>query len=416
MGSQPEKPHKAEESRRGHHLTAEWIEYEIQVPGDKPEKIRREIFDLIGPATRAAGRQNVTAPQITDAERIERGLALLGQTEILSLVSHLSPQFIEHLAVRNLLANRNPLSHLVRNVRMTDPKVQTDQASRLKLVPGHLYTLALIRHKWSRFRNDTYLDRLNVFNYHRGFRRNRQDGLLAYQGFDIVANDVAVRQGSGADHFFTRLEQGVLDSNAEGLLVKASYSNIRDLLSYETLDNTAEIFVASKEHSIKWLTIGDTPNHAWKEVALSKDTRARIEQDLADGHVVLVPDKAVPLGGRSSIGWWRVEKATGRTLGMSERGWGQGTIERHVKLFVALGMVTVGSLTYYGCLGVDPVTNPFLKGVSPDKTVACLLCGEIAAGGVLLWLGGLVNFTASFLALPYTILVAAICLDASQVP
>ena len=34
-------------------LTAEWIEYEIHVPGRPALKIRRDVFDLIGPAQRA---------------------------------------------------------------------------------------------------------------------------------------------------------------------------------------------------------------------------------------------------------------------------------------------------------------------------------------------------------------------------
>ena len=46
-------------------LTAEWIEYEIRVPGEQPQTIRRMVFDLIGPVARTAG---VT----TEASRVGR--------------------------------------------------------------------------------------------------------------------------------------------------------------------------------------------------------------------------------------------------------------------------------------------------------------------------------------------------------
>src|SRR5207248_201979 len=62
-------------------LTAEWIEYELRIPGQPSRKLRRQAFDLVGPAARAAGNE----PVIGEAQKVTRGLSLLGTTEVLSV-------------------------------------------------------------------------------------------------------------------------------------------------------------------------------------------------------------------------------------------------------------------------------------------------------------------------------------------
>lgn len=332
-------------------VTAEWIEYEIRVPGEKPRKIRRQIFDLVGPATRAAwkGKQNMPTPKITDAQRMERGWALLGQTEVLPLVGQLSPEFIEYLMTKNLLANREVLLGLFRDVDSADPKALTDQASKLKPLSGHLYTLALVRRAWSRFRGDVYLDRLNILSYHTQLQQNSQGELRLLQGFDIVANDVGIRSGSGADPFLVRLEQGVLDTNAEALLAALSSGSMENTVGRGQVENTAELFTASTEQGIKWMTVRNVHDPTWKKVKLVKDVRAQIEQDLVAGYVVLAPEKGVSLEGRVLVGWWRVNGSTGQTLGIGEYGWGQVTTESLTMLDVSIKQVDI-TMTYVACL------------------------------------------------------------------
>lgn len=332
-------------------LTAEWIEYEIRVPGEKPRKIRRQIFDLVGPATRAAwkGKQNMPTPKITDAQRMERGWALLGQTEVLPLVGQLSPEFIEYLMTKNLLANRKVILSLFRDVDSADPKALTDQASKLKPLSGHLYTLALVRRAWSRFRGDVYLDRLNILSYHTQLQQTSQGELRLLQGFDIVANDVGIRSGSGADPFLIRLEQGVLDTNAEALLAALSSGSMGNTVGRGQVENTAELFTASTEQGIKWMTVRNVHDPTWKKVKLLKDVRAQIEQDLVAGYVVLAPEKGVSLEGRVLVGWWRVNASTGQTLGIGEYGWGQGASEPFGMLDVSIKQVDI-TLTYVVCL------------------------------------------------------------------
>ncbi|MGH7381031.1 MAG: hypothetical protein ACREKR_02205 [Candidatus Methylomirabilales bacterium] len=308
------------EGAKGQQLTAEWIDYEIRVPGQPVRKIRRQIFDFLGPAARLAGK--VAAPEITEAKRLERGLILLGETEILPLVSQLSPQFVEHLVASNMLANRKVLSGLVgQGVSITSEDF-IEQLRSVTPLPSQLYGLALARRDWSRFRGDVYLASPNMLSYHVRFRQDEQGNLLLRYGFDIIANEVAVRPEAATDPFLIRLELGVLDTNAEALLTKGGGS----------VENTAEIFAQSAAQGIEWLTLRDARDPSWSKVQLPKDVRARIDQDLAAGYTVLVPKEAVPMEGGPLVGWWRVNPRTGHTLGIGESGWGQTATEYFVKL------------------------------------------------------------------------------------
>lgn len=316
-------------------LTAEWIEYEIRVPGQTPRKIRREIFDLIGPAARLTG--NPTGFEMSEARRMERGLTLIGETEILPLVTQVSPEFVEHLMASNMLKNRAVLLAFLR-AKELNPKVVNEQLGKLKPIPFQLYSLALARVAWSRFHGDVYLDHPNILSYHKQPRQNLKGELSLYESFDIVANDVSVQGRTDADPFLVRLEQGVLDTNAEALLM-AGGSEVR---------NTAEIFAETSGRRIEWLAIGSSNDRAWGSVDLHQDVRTRIRQDVGAGYSVMLPTKLLPIDGQAVAGWWRVDPRSGQTLGIGERGWGVGekmTLE--AKITQAVVWTTV---FYLGCM------------------------------------------------------------------
>src|SRR5439155_13651890 len=92
-------------------LTAEWLEYEIRSPGSPPRTVRRDVFDLLGPAARSSG---AAAPELAETQRLERGLALLRTSELLVLGSSLSAQYVESLAIASLLSNRDALLGMLR--------------------------------------------------------------------------------------------------------------------------------------------------------------------------------------------------------------------------------------------------------------------------------------------------------------
>jgi hypothetical protein len=316
---------KAEEPKRpppeasvGLQLTAEWIDYEIHAPGQPVRKIRRQIFDLIGPAARSA--EKVGTPEMTEAKRLERGLALLGRIDILPLAAQLSSELVTNLMCKGVLANRQALTD-----QMSGPDTIESSALREKLKditpPTSLYALALNRMELNGSANGVYLDRLNILSLHRGFRENTKRDLVIFHGFDIVANDIAVAARARANSFFLRLEQGVVDTFAETLLAAGCPP-------FTSVDNTAELFSASGAQGIDWVAIRDVRGQAWAALQLPDDIRARIEGDLLANYIIVVPTRSVSIEGTARVGWWRVDPMTGHTLGIGDRGWGQTSVEK----------------------------------------------------------------------------------------
>lgn len=300
----------------GVHLTGEWVEYEIDVPGRKPQKIRREIFDWIGPARRASAGDNLALPEITEDMRLERGHALLEQIEILPLVCRLSPEFVADLTAEKMLANQKILLDVLRSGELSINQKMLKTLGLLTPLPSPGYSLALAREEWSRFGGEVFLDRPNILSYFRGVRQCKP---LQYQGYDIIANEVAVHPNSRVDPFQARLEQGVADTNAEAFLLGGPG---------RIIDNAAELYDISKRRDNDWLIVRDASDPAWKDISLGADMKERIERELSAGYIAVVPKTALAVEGRDLFGWWRIDPNTGYTLGTGEKGRGQTSIEK----------------------------------------------------------------------------------------
>ncbi len=145
-------------------LTAEWIEYEIRSPGKSSRTIRRQVFDLLGPAARA--EKNLPEPAIGKDQGLERGLNLLGETEFLLLPCQLSPDFVEDLVTTRRLANRKVWPELLRKGERATTKELRDLLAKFVPLPGHLHNLALIRSIWSNVAPEVFLDRPNILTHH----------------------------------------------------------------------------------------------------------------------------------------------------------------------------------------------------------------------------------------------------------
>jgi hypothetical protein len=321
-------------------LTAEWIEYVIHAPGEPPRTIRRQLFDLLGPAARATALDagaKVPEPRPTDSQRFNRGLALLGHSEMLITGFIPSAEFVEHLRGRSLLDNRKPLAALLRQAsESTAGAPQEDLVRQLTGFPYDLYAFAVIRRDWSPVRDDIHLERPNVFARHRRLRKDADGQILLCSAFDIVANDVAVRPGLPSPDFNVRLTQGIVDTNAE----------IAILGGCGKTGNTADFF--SRAGSEDWLVVRAVGDPAWTALEVDADLRARIDADLRAGQIVLVPRKPLVIDGKPRMAWWRIDPATGQTLGIGETGWGQSTTEAaivsvRVGLRVGLALVCLAS-------------------------------------------------------------------------
>ena len=302
------QPQSAGESNQT--LTAVWLEYEIRSPATPPRRIRRQVFDLLGPAARVAGAKTFKP---TDSLRLTRSLALMMRTEILPVNCAFATEYIADLAARSLVANRDVFLAAAGG-GIAPGTSQTDQLLKDAAPPfSPLYTLAVTRLEWSRHAEQIFIDRLNILARHR-FLASAHDDLVVREATDIVANEVGIDLAAH-DAFAIRIAQGVFDTNAERLLQVAG----------RPLGNTAAAFEASTD----WVTLRG--RDGLERLKISEDARQRISADLAGGYSVVASTRPVAIGTEPFVGWWRIDGDTGDTLGIGETGWGQDMAERGVQ-------------------------------------------------------------------------------------
>ena len=324
-------------------LTAEWIEYEIHSPEQSIRKIRRTIFDMIGTASRKEGR--VQRPQINESARMNRGLALLGETEILFQNCHISPYHYVHFLASSAVQNSGPLLSLFHRPETSQGQIDESVLEGAIPPPSPVYNLALYRQILNRFRGYVYLDEPNILSYSKGLRQHSKEGMTEVQEFDIVTNKVAILPGSSADPFFVQSYQGVIDSNAESSLLSSS--------KYATKLSTAEIFVQSQALNIKWQLIKNSQELASKGIMIEKDSFIPIEKDLSEGYFVLVPEKSILIKNLPFTSWWRINPKTGEVLGITQAGKGQASVEERLQFAFLLSPwagYLVLAVNYVKCL------------------------------------------------------------------
>lgn len=358
-------------------VTAEWIEYEISSPSQPNRKIRRDVFDLLGPAARVI-QGSVPQPEMTEARQLQRGLAQMGTVEILPTVNDFTGTFVEHVRAASLLKDREELSGLVRNLHERSLQALSGKVSRL---PIQLYYLVLDRQEWSRFHPDIYLNSPNIFVFYTHPAMQNGTALLLDDGFDIVANDVSARERPNIDTFLARLEQGVLDTNAEAVMASAGCTHwSRHDTSCGRVRNTAEMFASAEK--VPWVAIRDRKDGNWQGVELSQDERARVTLDLDRGFIAMVPERLSTLGDVRSAGWWIIDPKSGHTLGIGDRGMGQAGVEHTAEWETQTAIIIQLVHTYFNlfmCLS-ESSHNGRISDCDAAKCMAIHLAELLAMG------------------------------------
>jgi hypothetical protein len=343
-------------------LTGEWLEYVVRAPNEPTQTFRSELFDLIGPAARAAsGKSHALAePKPDDAAVFNRGLALLQETQILIAGFTPSPQYVQYVYGKALLANIKPYAAILRQAADAPHKSVDDKLmQQLKAFPADLYALAMARMDWSSQRDDVYLDSPNIISDHAGLRQDAQGALLNCNAIDIVANHVAVRPGLGDKAFAVRLTQGIVDTNVELAMVAGCGQVL----------NAADVFARSAPD--QWLVVRSGNDAAWTGLKISDDLRARVNANLAAGQVVIIPTHARIIDGTARMSYWRIDAATGQCLGIGENGWGAAMTEQtslYIKVFMR-------SLQAGACLAIAGYKQ------SAAGAAICVLGGGFGLGG-----------------------------------
>lgn len=356
-------------------LSAVWIEYEIRVPGEEPRKYRRTVFDLIGPAARAATERPPL--QLDEKRKLIRALSLMMRTEILPLNCRLAPQFVMHLASQSLLGSRELLRAAAQGQLTPASSVSDSLLDSAAPTISALYTLAVARFSLSQDALSIFIDRPQLFTRHL-YAVPSDSAIVLRDATDIVANEVGVGLEQ-PDAIGVRLAQGVLDTNAESVLQGGS-----------SFSNAGNAFAASRS----WLTLAAKDASTSRGLKLSEDVRRQIGADVAAGYTVVAPGGALPNKMEASASWWRIDPATGTALGISANGWGFGPRDEETFLMVtrrmaarefkkaALRFGSVWLTQYMWCLGTTWGEGTVRRGESLSLSIVtsgdeCLHDGNI---------------------------------------
>jgi len=297
------------------YASAEWIDYEIRAPGQAERRIRRHLFDLLGPGRRLAKDANFNGS--ADDRRLERSEVLLSQTRILLQPCEFPDEFAAHLTVDGVLAQQAAIKQL-----SLEPDAEKRRREANRIIGEHTWGSELAFASWrsalGNQHGDWLIGRTNVATLRVGQRLTNENWSAVSQQFDIVANTTDPRRGSARDPYRVRMEQGVADTVAELLALTGDTGGA---------ENTAAIFdsVDTRQNRGALVAPGDPagiPKLSWPD-----DESARVAEDANAGNFVYALRQPVELHGVQRVGWWRVDAATGETVGVMDNGFHQSFLE-----------------------------------------------------------------------------------------
>jgi hypothetical protein len=293
----PAKPSMAASSG----FTAQWIEYELRAPGEPARVARRVVFDALDVADRSTAKPI----KLTEPAQFDRALGLISQAELLPMFAAIPEAFVNDRTAKALEDDRAALVDIAGLGTQAPTKEQLDRINAITPLPARVYDLALARFAWSSFGTQVYLDRLNLLVESRQLVADGAS-VRARVGFDIAANAVTAWPGSKTAPRTVRMTQGIVDTVAEAVTVSCPAGSKRCVRGV----NTSDAFATSTG---PWTVVAtaDAPQLA----RMSPAARQLAAADLAGGYVLVLPP-----GDHGTVTWWRVDPASGESLGMGTLG------------------------------------------------------------------------------------------------
>lgn len=297
------------------HLTAVWLDLELRQPGRPPQVIRREVFDLLGPARRTA--KPCPQPTFADSTRIALGQVLLGRTEVLAATCELSPAFAVDSMIDRHLQRRKDWIALLGQGDAARRDEQWALLAEQSTEVGPLHMLALARTSLAAWPRQVYLNQVNLLAYRTYLRVDEKDEWSRIEQMDVAHNGVAALPGAEKASLAAEVRQGLADTLAEHLVLRGQT---------ETCENTTVLFAHAAAQGLKPLTVEPGQVSALEKMEIPPDVRRRVEVDLQHGCIVILP--SAPVGPGKRLGWWRVHPGTGQTVGVMDNGFHADTTEQ----------------------------------------------------------------------------------------
>jgi hypothetical protein len=282
-------------------LTAEWIEYEIRAPGEPPQRVRRMVVDLIGPAARAASAP-AGAPHFGPAEKLRRGLILMGSTQIAMQPCEIPMQFVAFQATQQHLHEKQVFMSISKGEFQTFAQLtrKFDQLADFDLTRSVAMARGMIGPA-----ERLFIDRPNILDYRLWAQEVPGGAVGVSDGMDMAFMSAGSLEPNGNAGFAARVAQGVADTLAEQWG--------RDPKS-PSIENTLRLAERAAEERAAPTVVRKPADLT--ALGMPADVAARAASDLAEGNALVVSHVAA---GR--YGWWRVNARTGKTIGVMDNGY-----------------------------------------------------------------------------------------------
>ncbi|MBA2126328.1 hypothetical protein DLM45_08835 [Hyphomicrobium methylovorum] len=317
-----------EKARAEGELTAEWLEYTIDIPGEESKTVRREIFDILGPALRQSG--DLASFRLDEKKRLARAGGEMTETDLVILPCWPAATYLADKTAELALANKAVLKELSRDPFGKSPPNSIEMFSKMSGMAAPAYLYSALRSEVRSTIGSVFIDRPQIVAQHGVLTRVGPGELTAKAALDVIENRVGA-DPFGDDAFKLRMLQGVADTNAEALALSGNGENVGEAFKLAGAAGTWTIFRQADRDKLK--TLGLPP-----------DLTARLLSDLEAGHAVVAPPPNAPE--KERVGWWRVDLASGTTLGMGNRGWGQDLVEYAFQLTIQVMMAQIACMAY----------------------------------------------------------------------
>ncbi|MDZ7668734.1 MAG: transglutaminase domain-containing protein [Gammaproteobacteria bacterium] len=333
-------------------LDAMWLEWTLESPGGERRTQRRY---LLGPhAQRAADPQVGVLPLLTEYTYVVN-------------VGAMSPE---------LLADR-----LLQTASKSMPVLQAQGRRLVENSGSSALPEAPLPEDFSPLGLSALMERNPLAGRHEiavrdtpgivGVRSGLRDAQTGFVAVDVVFNDLLhlTRSGANLRHGpMAAMRRGVWETALEG--VPATGRRLEETGRLSTL----LVFDAAARQNIDLRVIEPATVDVSETLAPGVAERALLERDLADGYVVVVPERRP--AGMAMTGWWRVDPVRGTTLGMLGDGHGSELFEYEYNLINTI-MTFVGATlivtTFSAC---DDVSGDL-------QQMCCLVEAHLdAAGGM----------------------------------
>ncbi len=363
-------------------LSAHWLEYTFIKPNGEETTYRRDLLDRIGKSARVDGDQM----PVEKMGKQELNTALTSFQSFMVAVGRFPDAYLLDRSIERLMGMRSTISLVIQG--KTDPgasaEPHSDDAS--SSYPFSLAQLAFYSHV------DHQTEPENASVNYRGepslvVQSKRMSGdNRSTSTFDIITNKRRTFEQNGEQLSQVPAQAvlaGAMETRAETFLHPDRGSRTRTVL------NTVGVFEEAIDAGIAVKVLRPGSMELLETLAVSEATRRHIRNDLESGYVLILPEKS-PRANPDYFAWWRVNPATGETLGIISRGLGGDFLEELANQSLIMQMGIVMGIAG-GVTGFVICAAQASRDYTAAQTGACCFFDAVVGGGVAFFAGAVVG-------------------------